>query len=73
MVAPLSLGKSPVSSPNAHASPALASLLLLCLYSGELKPSLQVGEKLICELNSRFSILWPLNKACAVLVSALVS
>ena len=30
-------------------------------------------EKFICELGSRFSILWPLNKACAVPVSASVS
>ena len=30
-------------------------------------------EKLICKLNSSFSILWPLNKACAVSVSASVS
>ncbi len=27
---------------------------------------------MICELSSRFSTLWPLNGACAVLVSALV-
>ena len=27
---------------------------------------------MVCELSSRFSILWPLNRACAVVVSALV-
>ena len=31
------------------------------------------AEKLICELGSQFSIHWPLNKACAVECSALVS
>lgn len=54
-----------------HTSPSLASQSSsFHLYS--LNISCQVGEKLICELSS-FSILWPLNKACAVPVSASVS
>ena len=39
----------------------------------KLNHSHQVGENLICELSSNLSILWPLNKACAVLISTLVS
>ena len=42
----------------------------LCLYSLGLNLSCQVCEKLICELSSHFSILWPLNKACALWISA---
>ena len=26
--------------------------------------SYQVGEKLICELSSHLSVLWPVNKSC---------
>lgn len=38
------------------------------------KPSLETHwEKLICELSSRFSILWPLNKAYAAPVSVSLS
>ena len=46
-----------------------SSLCLCCLKSSH---SVQVG-KLSCELCPHFSTLWPLNKVCAELVSALVS
>ena len=39
----------------------------LCLYSLQLNPSHQVGEKLICEVSSSFSIPWPTNQSlCCV-------
>ena len=37
-----------------------------------LKPPTSRVEKLIWELSSHFSILWPLNKACAASVSILI-
>ena len=39
----------------------------------KIKSLLQVGEKLICELSSQFYSLWPLNTACAMGISPLVS
>ena len=53
-----------------HHSPRSSSL---CLHSLKLNPSSRVGEKLICELCSRFFILQPLDKVFTVFVSASVS
>ena len=49
------------------------SLLYYFSYPVHLMSAPDWVEKLICELGSCFSILWPLNKACAIPVSALVS
>ena len=44
----------------------------ICLHSLKSNSYCYIVQKLICELNYGFSTLWPFNKACAALISALI-
>ena len=44
----------------------------ICLHSLKSNSCCYIVQKLICELSYGFSTLWPFNKACAALISALI-